>query len=115
LVESEKRNLVNSTEEGIMAKQQPSDTKEFKQEAVPLVETSKKSKSARARDLGIADRAFSKWCKAVGNHGDQAFPGKGHQRALEEEVRRLHRENEVRKQERDLVQNAVRIFVQPQP
>jgi transposase-like protein len=38
-----------------MAKQQPSSTKEFKQEAVPLVETSKKSKSARARDLGLSD------------------------------------------------------------
>jgi len=38
-----------------MAEQQPSYTKEFKQEAVQLVETSKKSKSAIARDLGISD------------------------------------------------------------
>jgi transposase len=59
-----------------MAKQQPSYTKEFKQEAVQLVETSKKSKSAIARDLGISDSALSKWCKALGNHGDQAFPPK---------------------------------------
>jgi transposase-like protein len=40
-----------------MAKQKPSDTKEFKQEAVQLVETSKKSTSAIARDLGISDSA----------------------------------------------------------
>ncbi len=98
-----------------MAKQQPSYTKECKQEAVPLVETSKKSKSEIARDLGISDSALSKWCKALGNQGDQAFPGKGHQTALEEEVRRLQRENEVLKQERDIVKKAVRIFVQPQP
>ena len=97
-----------------MAKQQPSYTKEFKQEAVQLVETSKKSKSARARDLGVSDNALSTWRKVFGNHGEQAFPGKGHQTALEEEVRRLQRENEVLKQERDIVNKAVRIFVQPQ-
>jgi len=98
-----------------MAKQQPSYTKEFKQEAVQLVETSKKSKTEIARDRGISDSALSKWCKAFGNHGEQAFPGKGHQTALEEEVRRLQRENEVLKQERDSLKKAVRIFVQPQP
>jgi transposase len=98
----------------MMAKQQPSYTKEFKQEAVHLVESSKKSKSAIARDLGISDSALSKWCKAFGNDGEQAFPGKGHQTALEEEVRRLQRENEVLKQERDILKKAVRIFVQPQ-
>ena len=98
-----------------MAKQQPSYTKEFKQEAVHLVESSKKSKSAIARDLGISDSALSTWCKAFGTDGEQAFPGKGHQTALEEEVRRLRRENEVLKQERDILKKAVRIFVQPQP
>ena len=96
-----------------MAKSQPSYTKEFKQEAVHLVESSKKSKSEIARDLGISDSALSKWCKAFGNHGEQAFPG--HQMELEEEIRRLQRENEVLKQERDIVKKAVRIFVQPQP
>jgi transposase-like protein len=98
-----------------MAKPQPSYTKEFKQEAVKLVETSKKSKAEIARDLGISDSALSKWCKAFGNQGEQAFPGKGHQTALEEEVRRLQRENEVLTQERDILKKAVRIFVQPQP
>lgn len=98
-----------------MAKPQPSYTKEFKQEAVHLVETSKKSKSEIARDLGISDSALSNWCKAFGNHGEQAFPGKGHQMELEEEIRRLQRENEVLKQERDILKKAVRIFVQPQP
>jgi transposase len=62
-----------------MAKHQPSYTKEFKQEAVYLVETSKKSKTEIARDLGISDSALSKWCKEFADHGDQAFPGKGHQ------------------------------------
>ena len=42
-----------------MAKTQPSYTKEFKQEAVKLVETSNKTKSEIARDLGISDSAGS--------------------------------------------------------
>ncbi len=98
-----------------MGKPQPSYTKECKQDAVRLVENSKKSKSEIARDLGISDSALSKWCKAFGGHGEQAFPGKGHQTALEEENRRLQRENEVLRQERDILKKAVRIFAQPQP
>jgi transposase len=94
-----------------MVKHQPSYTKEFKQEAVHLVESSKKSKTEIARDLGISDSALSKWCKAFGEHGEQAFPGKGHQTALEEENRQLRRENEILKQERDILKKAVRIFV----
>src|SRR5690349_24740800 len=98
-----------------MAKPQPSYTKEFKQEAVHLVESSKKSKTEIARDLGISDSALSKWCKEFGTLGEQAFPGKGHQTALEEEIRQLKRENEILRQERDILKKAVRIFVQPQP
>ena len=94
-----------------MTKPQPRYTKEFKQEAVHLVESSKKSKTEIARDLGISDSALSKWCKAFGEHGEQAFPGKGHQTALEEENRQLRRENEILKQERDILKKAVRIFV----
>ena len=97
-----------------MAKQQPSYSKEFKQEAVSLVETSEKGKSAVARDFGISDSALCKWCKELGMYGEQAFPGKDHQTALEEELRQIKRENEILKQERDILKKAVRIFAQPQ-
>jgi transposase len=96
-----------------MAKPQPSYTKEFKQEAVKLVETSNKSKSVIARDLGISDSALSKWCKEFVNDGDNAFPGKGHQSPLEEEIKQLKKENEILRQERDILKKAVRIFAQP--
>jgi len=55
--------VVPSPQEGIIAKQQPSYSKEFKQEAVLLVESSGKGKSTVARDLGISDSALRKWCK----------------------------------------------------
>lgn len=69
-----------------MAKQRPSYSKEFKQEAVRLVETSDKGKSATARDLGISDSALCKWCKELRMPALHAFPGKIHQTALEEEL-----------------------------
>ena len=40
-----------------MTKAQPSSTKAFKQEAVQLVATSKKSKTQIARDLGLSESA----------------------------------------------------------
>lgn len=98
-----------------MAKPQPSYTREFKQEAVRLVETSTKNKAEIARDLGISDSALSKWCKEFVNNGEQAFPGKGHQTELEEKVKQLQREVDILKQERGILKKAVRIFAQPQP
>ena len=60
-----------------------------------LFETSGKTKTQIARNLGISDSALNKWCKEFGELGEEAFPGKGHQTSLEEENRRLRHENEV--------------------
>lgn len=97
-----------------MSKSQPTYTREFKQQAVQLFESSGKNKTHIARDLGISDSALSKWCKEFGEHGEEAFPGKGHQSTLEEENRRLRRENEVLRQEREILKKAMSIFTQPQ-
>jgi transposase len=77
--------------------------------------TSGKTKTQIARDLGISDSALNKWCKEFGEQGEEAFPGKGHQTATEEEMRRLRRENEILRQERDILKKAMSIFVQPHP
>jgi transposase len=98
-----------------MGKSQPTYTKEFKQQAVQLFETSGKNKTQIARDLGISDSALSKWCKECGERGEVAFPGKGHQIPVEEENRKLKREVEILRQERDILKKAVSIFAQPQP
>jgi transposase len=97
-----------------MSKSQPTYTREFKQQAVHLFETSGKNKTQIARDLGISDSALSKWCQEFGRHGEEAFPGKGHQSTIEEENRRLRRENEVLRQEREILKKAMSIFTQPQ-
>ncbi len=63
-----------------------------------------------ARELGISDTSIPEWRKELAEHGPQAFPGSGHQMAQEEEVRRLKRELEIVKQERDILKKAVSIF-----
>ncbi len=86
-----------------MQKEQRTFTREFKQEAVQLVRSSNKSQAQIARDLGIADSTLHHWCKLISSQGEQAFPGSGHQTPQEEEIRHLRRENEVLRQERDIL------------
>jgi hypothetical protein len=43
-------------------------------------------------------------------HGEEAFPGIGHQTVLEEELRPLKRELEVTWQERDILHKALMVF-----
>src|SRR2546421_12155557 len=105
--------MLQSTQEDLMSRQQPTYTKEFKQQAVNLFETSGKSKTQIAKDLGISDSALSRWCKEFGEQGEEAFPGKGHQSTIEEENGRLRRENEILRQEREILKKAVSIFTQP--
>ena len=79
-----------------MQKEQRTFTREFKVEAVQLVQSSNKTQAQIARDLGIADSTLYHWCQQLSEHGVQAFPGSGHQTPQEEEIRQLKRENEVR-------------------
>src|SRR5579859_7550198 len=85
-----------------MAKVQKTYTQEFKREAVRLAQTSGKSIAQVAHELGISDSSIHQWRKELADHGAEAFPGKGHQTALEEENRRLKRELERVQQERDI-------------
>jgi len=51
-----------------MAKKQRVPTAEFKQEAVRLMETSGKSITQIARDLGVSDSALHSWRKSISMH-----------------------------------------------
>ncbi len=93
-----------------MQKVQKTYTPEFKREAVRLAQTSGKPIAQLARELGISDTSIHQWRKELAEHGSQAFPGSGHQTAQEEEIRRLKRELEIVKQERDILKKAVGIF-----
>jgi transposase len=93
-----------------MPKQQRTFTREFKMEAVRLLQASQKTQTQIARDLGIADSTLHHWCQQFAEQGEQAFPGSGHQSPQEEEIRQLKRENELLRQERDVLKKAIGIF-----
>ena len=98
-----------------MQKVQKTYTPEFKREAVRLAQTSGKPIAHVARELGISDTSIHQWRKELTEHGCEAFPGSGHQTAQEEEIRRLKRELEITKQERDILKKAIGIFSRSQP
>lgn len=97
-----------------MTKTQRTFTKEFKLEAVELAQSSQKSLTQIANDLGIADSTLHHWCKQFGAHGEHSFVGSGHQLPQEEELRHLKRENELLRQERDVLKKAIGIFSRDQ-
>lgn len=83
---------------------------EFKREAVRLVTESGLSIARVARDLGLNDNLVSRWKKEDEQNGQRAFPGQGHPQ--DEELARLRRENEVLRQEREILKKAISIFSQ---
>ena len=85
-------------------------SREFKLEAVRLVTEGGLSLAQASRDLGVRDSLLSRWRKELGADPEEAFPGKGHQKSQDEELRRLRRENEILRQERDILKKAVGIF-----
>ena len=79
-------------------------SKEFKQEAVRLLEKKEKDASQLARELGVRRNQLYKWQKEIESHGDEAFPGKGRRSTKQDEtsslkarIKRLEQENEILK------------------
>ncbi len=89
-------------------------SREYKMEVLELLRTSGKSKAQLERDLGLYPGQLHAWQQALSHHGEQAFPGTGHQTENDEEMRRLRRENEILRQERDILKKALAIFT-PNP
>ena len=86
-----------------MPKEQRVFTREFKMEAVHVAQKSGKSQAQIARDLGIADGTLHQWSMEFTKEGEKAFPGTGNPPAEEEGMRRLKRELEITRQERDIL------------
>ncbi len=84
--------------------------KEFKQNAVILVIEGGRSVPDVAKSLGIHENLLYRWKTKYLKDKDNAFPGKGHMTPLEEENRRLRRENADVKMERDILKKALAVF-----
>jgi transposase len=98
-----------------MTKSRKQYTREFKLEAVRLLETSGKSMSELERDLGITRGNLWRWKREFAADGEDAFPGHGRLTAEQEELRRLQYENVVLRQERDILKKAIAIFSERNP
>ena len=89
-------------------------SKEFKLEAIRLYESSQKSAAQIEVDLDLPAGMIHKWRRHYKGQGSAAFVGKGHQAELEAEIKRLRRELEVARQERDILKAAVIFFSKEQ-
>lgn len=84
--------------------------KEFKREAVRLVVEGKRRATEVARDLGIGANMLHRWIRQLEDGREGAFPGKGKLTAEEEAVRRLEKELEETREERDILKKALAVF-----
>ena len=89
-------------------------TREFKLEAVRLATSGEKSVAQVARELGIRASMLRDWKRQVENRPGLAagdlFPGHGRMASQEEELRRLRREVETLRQERDFLKKTAAYF-----
>ena len=81
--------------------------RDFKIEAVKLVTERGLPGKQVARDLGVDLTTLRRWIAEFEADGARAFPGQGH--ARDEELARLRRENELLRQERDILKKAIGI------
>ena len=93
-----------------MAKQRRTYTREFKVEAVRRIAAEGKSLAEIARELGLGESLLRGWKTARAAEGEQAFPGKGHLPAVEEELRRLRAENHKLRMGREISRKATAFF-----
>jgi transposase len=83
-------------------------TKEFETEAVRLAETSGRTKREIAEDLGIGLSTLVRW---IGRSREIGPPSEDRQEDMAAELKRLRRENEILRQERDILKKATAFFV----
>jgi transposase len=84
-------------------------TKEFEEEAVRLVQTSRRTQREIAGDLGIGLSTLVRW---IGRSRDRRATDRATAVASDvtAELKRLRRENEILRQERDILKKATAFF-----
>ena len=84
-------------------------TGDFEAEAVRLVETSGRTQKEIATDLGIGLSTLRRWLDRRGERELEAPPA-DRQEDLAAELKRLRRENESLRQEREILKRAATFF-----
>jgi len=89
-------------------------SREFKLEAVGLITKKGYSIAEASRNLGIEYSVLRRWKIQLADDPQNAFPGKGKLKAPDEEFRRIKRELERVKEERDILKKALAYFAEDQ-
>ena len=87
---------------------------EFKLEAVRLIIEKGYSIAEASRNLGVEYSVLRRWKQELTGDPANAFPGKGRLKAPDEELRRLQRELDRVKEERDILKKALAYFAEDQ-
>jgi transposase len=85
-------------------------TREFKREAVQLVTEKGMPVGKVARDLDIHPNLLHLWRRAFLKDGDKAFTGKGCVKPENADIRKLRKELEKAREERDILKKALAVF-----
>lgn len=87
-------------------------TREFKLEAIRLLEEEKKPAADLARELGIKRNQLYKWKEQADKHGAAVFPGPGKvsKKGAAEEISRLRNELTKVKEENEILKKAAAFF-----
>jgi transposase len=87
-------------------------SREFKIEAVGLLNAGK-SQTQVSEDLGVSLVSLARWQKQLKTEPVNAFPGKGNMLPQDAELRRLQREVERLRMEKEILKKAIAMFSGP--
>ena len=93
-----------------MSEKRRSYDKEFKLSAVKMITEGGMSLMQVSRDLGVNENSLHKWEKDYLSDQQNAFPGKGHLKPEQEELRKKDREIARLTMERDILKKAIAYF-----
>ena len=85
-------------------------SREYKLEAVKLIQDRGVTVAQAARDLDIHENVLRKWVREFRTDPQQAFPGHGQMKPEQLEIERLRREVIKLKAERDILKKAAAYF-----
>lgn len=88
--------------------------REFKISAVKLVMDTGKPVKSIAAELGISENSLFNWKKKYSEDAKNSFPGKGHMKPEQEELRKKDKEIARLKMERDILKKAIAYFTKEQ-
>jgi len=102
-----------------MQKRRKRHPEEYKRQIVAIYESSDRSAASLEREYELSRGSIWRWAKQYGTEPEtngEASPVRREVRSAEaERIRKLERENEILRQERDILKKAIAIFSQAKP